>query len=289
MRPPKKNPWEDDDDNKQNQGQGQGQAQAELQGQLQGQGQAQGQLAAQAMYQESDNKSENDNKNDNENDNKNSNENKLENDVDNKLENKVENGVNNDIENKVENTVESKVNVEVKVDVGVDLDLEGYEPTDHDLIDIDSIDADELEGALVTLGNDIHQDVDGSGNDNAFNLQQVNTLVDNDKLESASVSYGGYGDPSSCGLGAFDAAEVGGGFNLHSGFIQAAYASGGTSGAVDATAELGDNGVVGSNASSADAIVNQEAFTQNIVMGANIQFNSVELSVVGDDVADSIL
>ena len=40
--------------------------------------------------------------------------------------------------------------------------------------------------------------------------------------------------------------------------------------------------------SSADAIVTQEAFTQNIVMGANIQFNSIEMANsvdVPDDVA----
>jgi hypothetical protein len=37
---------------------------------------------------------------------------------------------------------------------------------------------------------------------------------------------------------------------------------------------------------TADGIVSQEAFTQNIVMGANIQFNSIDMSVAGNDLTD---
>ena len=33
-------------------------------------------------------------------------------------------------------------------------------------------------------------------------------------------------------------------------------------------------------------IASQEAFTQNIVMGANIQFNSIDMSVAGNDLTD---
>ena len=36
-------------------------------------------------------------------------------------------------------------------------------------------------------------------------------------------------------------------------------------------------------AADAAASITQDAFTQSIVMGANIQFNSVTLSIVGND------
>ena len=36
---------------------------------------------------------------------------------------------------------------------------------------------------------------------------------------------------------------------------------------------------------TADGLANVEAFTQNIVMGANIQFNSIEISAAGDNLS----
>ena len=51
----------------------------------------------------------------------------------------------------------------------------------------------------------------------------------------------------------------------------------------------GDDGDFGgSGAASAAASVNQEAFTQSIVQGANIQFNSVEMTVGSGDALDSL-
>ena len=39
--------------------------------------------------------------------------------------------------------------------------------------------------------------------------------------------------------------------------------------------------------SSADAIINQSAFDQNITQGANIQFNSITIQAAGDGIEDS--
>ena len=39
-------------------------------------------------------------------------------------------------------------------------------------------------------------------------------------------------------------------------------------------------------ASSADAAINQSAFDQNITQGANIQFNSITMTVAGHDLND---
>ena len=45
----------------------------------------------------------------------------------------------------------------------------------------------------------------------------------------------------------------------------------------------GDDGDFGGTAASAAASLTQEAFTQSIVMGANIQFNSIDLSIGSTD------
>ena len=39
-------------------------------------------------------------------------------------------------------------------------------------------------------------------------------------------------------------------------------------------------------ASSADAVLNQSAFDQNITQGANIQFNSITIQAAGHDLND---
>jgi hypothetical protein len=51
----------------------------------------------------------------------------------------------------------------------------------------------------------------------------------------------------------------------------------------------GDDGTfTGLGSARADSVLSQEAFTQNISMGANIQFNSVDLQVVGGDISDAL-
>ena len=168
------------------------------------------------------------------------------------------------------------------VDIDIDLDLDSL-PTDDDLIDIENFNAQDNEGIVQALANDVWQDVHGAGNDNAFNIQQVNSLVDNDTLDRAEVKYDadevdGKMDDK------FDDGNIGAGS-----FIQQAFADGGDAKMDDAMAETEIGNISGTGNATADAIVNQEAFTQNIVQGANIQFNSNEISVVGDDATDAIL
>jgi hypothetical protein len=249
-----------DSDQDQDQDQKQDQRQAELQAQLQAQlqGQAQGQAQGQGQYQFalSENKNENENDNENKNENENTNENKVENEVDNKLENsaenKLESKVDNDVENKIENVVENKVDTDVDVDVNVDLDLDDLGPaSDDDIIDIDWIkDIDDS----VVMPDAVSQTLTGNGNQ--FNIDQVNNLVDRDTLSS----------PNNTGS-----------------VTQDLKAEGGESKIDDVKAEVdGNRSTMGdAGTATADALSTAEAFAQNIVMGANIQFNNIEMSVAG--------
>ena len=237
------------------QDQDQDQKQSNLQGQLQGQGQGQAQGQAQLAVQSLDSKSENDNDNDNDNKNENRNENSIDNKVDNKLANNVDNDVDNKIENKVENTVDTKVNVDVDVDIDLDLKADGLSSP---VIDLSCLS--DVKGSII-MPDVVDQKLDGNGNQ--FNIDQVNNLVDNDWNHS-SVDYDGKG-----GEFRMDAKAEGGDLKL------------------DARIE----DVIGNSASgvtaSADAAISQEAFNQTITQGANIQFNSITMSVAGNDFEDS--
>ncbi len=248
----------------QGQGQGQGQASNQSQNSGQGQGQAQGQsqyagqYAAQAVDTEVWNSAANANENGNLNGNGNLNAN---------------GNLNfNENINHVENTVDNVVNVTV------DLDLSGAltTPDDNDAIDIDEICG--IEESII-MPDVVSQTVESGNN---FNIDQVNNLTDNDKLYNPSVSYSAGGlDPSCCDPCGSDPASVGD-------FSMTAKAWGGEAhsqvGAID-----GDDGdFSGIGAASASASITQEAFTQSIVMGANIQFNSIEMSVVNGDLSDSL-
>jgi hypothetical protein len=239
-----------DQDQKQDQAQAQANLQAQLQGQGQGQAQGQGQLqfAVQSLDSKSENENDNDNDNKNENDNKNSNE------VDNKVDNSLDNKVDNNIDNKIENTVDNKVNVEVDVKVDLDLDADGLSSPVIDLHHFTTTDS-------VVMPDVVNQTLSGGGNQ--FNIDQVNNLVDNDVNTSSANYTGGGGYPGA-------------------GFDMDAKAWGGES-KIDA----GDIGNRTNVASSADAVLNQSAFDQNITQGANIQFNSITMQVAGHDLNDS--
>jgi hypothetical protein len=123
----------------------------------------------------------------------------------------------------------------------------------------------------VAIGNSFN----GPGNDMQFDFVQVNDLVDNDELYRPEVKFFGSGGS------AFQDVEVKGGD---------AYAGDGIHGNSSASQNGLSGSVNGSTQSSADAVANVQAFTQNIVMGANLQINNVTASVVGGDstVADNI-
>jgi hypothetical protein len=242
--------------------QDQSQAQANLQAQLQGQaqGQAQGQLAVQSLDSKSDNKNNNDNKNDNKNSNDNNLDNKVDNKLSNKTDNKVDNSLDNKVDNKVENTVDNKVNVDVDVKVDLDLHASGLSAPVIDLHDLVTTDS-------LVMPQVVNQTLTGDGNQ--FNIDQVNNLYDNDQLWSPTVTYnagGSYEDPS-------------GGFRMD------AKIDGGES-KIDG-AHMGDAAGAGAGiASSADATLTQDAFTQTITQGANIQFNSITMEVAGANLTD---
>jgi hypothetical protein len=214
------------------------------------------QFAVQSLDSKSEN--DNDNKNDNKNSNSNDNDidnkvdNNLDNKVDNNLDNKVDNNVDNTVENKIENTVDTKVNVDVKVDL--DIDADGLSSPVIDLSGIHGID-----GSII-MPDVVNQKLDGDGNQ--FNIDQVNNLVDNDTLCDPKVSYNGWGLD-------IDAKAFGGDVKMDS--------------------DVGD--IIGERASgaitSADAIVSQDAFSQTIRQGANIQFNTIDMATAGHDLEDS--
>jgi hypothetical protein len=108
----------------------------------------------------------------------------------------------------------------------------------------------------------VNQTLDGGGNQ--FDIQQVNNLVDNDWLSDPKVTYGGSG-----GDFKMDAKAEGGDVKMDS--------------------KIGD--IAGNSASGvqahADAAITQDAFTQTITQGANIQFNSITMNVAGHDLHDS--
>lgn len=264
-----KKKYDRDQDQDQDQDQKQDQAQAELQAQLQGQaqGQAQGQGQFQFAVQSVDSKVDSENKNENENENKNANENENENKnentnevknaLDNEVDNKVENSVDNKIENSVENKVENAVNVEV--DVKVDLDLSAFEqPTDDDVIDIEEI----KDIAYSVVMPDAVSQTMGDGNQ--FNIDQVNNLYDKDFLWNPEVKNDAKFE--------LDMKADGGENKFDDPHVEIAAEDGNT---------FGDG-----LRATADGINSVEAFTQNIVMGANIQFNNIEISAAGDNLTD---
>lgn len=252
------------------QGQGQGQGQAQGQGSYQGQGQSQyaGQAVDTSVWNTAVNGNANGNLNGNANGNANGNLNYSENGNENANTNT------NDVQNHVENTVDTAVNVCVNVDLGISADYSGV-PSDNDAIDIDNIS--DLGQSIVMP--DVVSQLTTTGSN--FNLDQVSNLTDNDSLCGASVSYAAGGlDAESFGR-SHDPSSVGD-------FSMTAKAWGGeaTSNVGAITGDDGDFSGVGT--ASAAASITQEAFTQHIAMGANIQFNSVDLQVVGGDINDAL-
>ena len=132
-----------------------------------------------------------------------------------------------------------------------------------------------LDGILFQMPDEVSRGITGGGPATMFNLDQVNNLVDDDSLTSPSVAFnagGGY-EPG------YDSGAL---------FSQTGTADGGYAKLERAEAASHD-GSATSVAGDASAAVTQDAFTQSIVMGANIQFNSVTFQVVGNNsVSDGV-
>jgi hypothetical protein len=145
--------------------------------------------------------------------------------------------------------------------------------------DINDLDASEL--LNVESGSSLNMDdftfdttaigdsFNGPGNDMAFDVGQVNDLVDNDVLSNPQVTYNGGGGPLQ------DVSVTGGWASAGDGINGGIKGSGNYNGA--------DGSISGSTSASADAVANVSAFTQNIVMGANLQVNNFTATVVGGD------
>ena len=244
------------------QGQGQGQGQLDLQGQGQGQGQGQAQdeaqYAAQGVSQAVSDQSSNSNGNLNGNGNGNLNGTGNFNTNDNHLDNSLSNGVSKSVDNAVNNTV--------TVDVSVTADVNASTPPVDNSINITHLD-----GILFQMPETVTQYVNGDGNNSIFDLNQVNNLVSDGHLDSPSVSFSVDGALSSYDSGLPSSV-----------FSMSASAAGGTASADNATISSHDSSPITAT-TDASAPVTMDAFTQSIVMGANIQFNSASFNVVGHD------
>jgi hypothetical protein len=148
----------------------------------------------------------------------------------------------------------------VKVDVKVDLDLSAFDrPYDNDSIDIDEIKDIECSVIMPDVVNQAMND------GNQFNIDQVNNLCDKDNLWDPDVY--------NTGTAKFDVKAEGGDVKLDDPKVDIKAEDGNT---------FGDG-----LAATADGISSIEAFTQNIVMGANIQFNQIDIQAAGDNLTDS--
>ncbi|HWP24996.1 MAG TPA: hypothetical protein VNL39_01470 [Xanthobacteraceae bacterium] len=136
------------------------------------------------------------------------------------------------------------------------------------------IDDSDLEGSVV-MAKALGQDVSGAGDDIAFSFEQVNNLVDQDKLWNPEVKFYSHADDDI----KVDDGGIGG-----SGFVQWANLSGG--GTPESEHHSGPQ-LANATEAIADAAINQSAFNQNIVMGANIQVNDLSITIGHDDILPS--
>jgi hypothetical protein len=175
----------------------------------------------------------------------------------------------NDLDNKIDNHVDNCVNTSVDTHVNVDVCLSVDESgLSSPVIDLSNLNMAQSYGSLV-MPDVVNQNL--TDHSNAFNIDQVNNLIDNDATSGNNVTYNGGG----AGEVACDPWHQGssgsGGFNM------------------DAKIHSGDSSIAGTSngaTSSADATLNQDAFTQTITQGANIQFNSLSIQAAGDHIQD---
>lgn len=119
---------------------------------------------------------------------------------------------------------------------------------------------------------------DGDGVDTTFDITQVNALIDNDIVSNPQVI--ATGDDSDTVQSVF----ADGGFATSGDGIL-----GGDSGLFDSYNVLDDLLINGVSQASANAYGAADAFTQNIVLGANVQVNAIDVSVVGGSTAVNLV
>lgn len=119
---------------------------------------------------------------------------------------------------------------------------------------------------------------DGDGVDTTFDITQVNALIDNDMVSNPTVISFGFDSDTVQNVTA-----IGGDATTGDGVL------GGDGGLFDGYAVLDDLSIEGISQASASAYGVADAFTQNIVLGANVQVNSVDVSVVGGSTAVNLV
>lgn len=141
---------------------------------------------------------------------------------------------------------------------------------DDDINDLDSSELINVEGHLymddfnldlTAIGNSFN----GPGNDMQFDVNQANDLVDQDSVYGIDLSYTGAG-----WNGPFQNVSASGGYST-------------TGNGIGDITSSGTDGISGAASASGDALAAANAFTANIVVGANLQLNNFTATVVGGD------
>lgn len=154
---------------------------------------------------------------------------------------------------------------------------------DNDVNDLDSSELIDVNGDGILHMDDFDLDVtaiggslNGGGNDMQFSFDQTNDLVDNDYVHNTTATYNGtfLDGPLQ------EVHATGGSGHAGNGIGDASHLSG------SASNNGGDGAIAGSTAGSADAIASAEAFTANVVVGANVQVNNLSSTIVGGDSAE---
>ncbi|SPJ25979.1 hypothetical protein [Palleronia abyssalis] len=202
------------------------------------------------------------------------------------------NGNGHNRDNDYSTNLDNVANKDLDLDLAV-RDAFNTDDSDTDLLDWNDVGGFEIDSLIADALN-------GAGNDMAFSLDQTNQLTDNDRVSDPDVIYNGGTPGGTGGMGgegdayphAYPADAGDGGPGGAGGFYQTANANGGTASMHDfnaggAAGGAGDDAMDMSSMTSADAALTQEAFTQNLTLGANIQYNLAEMSVVGGNSAET--
>ena len=152
--------------------------------------------------------------------------------------------------------------------------------THADVVDAQCLSVCDLQGIQFLDGKLTNQDVSGAGNDAAFNIDQINNMVDNDCITCPTVSYEGGNGGAPYDL--YDgylynfAGANGGDFTLNA----AAHSGNATTNGNNASVGF-DGSISGAGSATSSAVAHADAFSQHISMGANLQINTSTLDVLG--------
>ena len=140
--------------------------------------------------------------------------------------------------------------------------------TDTDLSDFAANDLIDISGGADVLLDDVTVDygsLTGAGNDMSFDLDQANSLTDNDNISDISFDFNG------------DFTQE---LDVHGGQADAGDAVEGDSVVSDI---IGDVSIDLANLAETNAIAEAQGLSQNISTGGNVMLNTFDMSVIGGD------